>query len=399
MEKDYYDIAQSISKGLLFLDVEDIRLYDACESLFRYIWERNRDVRGVLALCALNERKNNNVPSLDLHDLIYDAATKNGHPDAVVYYCLCVMRNLPINTAVDKIARLRGALRSKNATDIALLFEACARWSNKDFDGYCDGIASFFARKSSDFNPYMAIPAGSVWLSSAAPAKVQNGIFGDLKTRKISTKVDYIISASCDSNYFNTYGDIFIESLRRLDENFYCHISIADSVDFSIQDERFAIVCQDIPVSDNIGPISSALRYLHAGSFLEDAKNPVVVVDFDVAFRCGMSGLIDFVGERDVGLRCLSNVLPWETITAGFSVFNPTDRARDFLRTMHAYFMNTLRLDGRQWWIDQNALECALRFSEEAFESINVLGELDRYALIPTGPAEAKLRRLRAVLE
>ena len=95
VETDYYGLAQSISKPLKFLDDSESHLYGACECLFRFVWEKSADVRGVLALCALNERKNK-VPSLDLLDLIFDAATKNGHPDTIVYYCLCVMRNLPV---------------------------------------------------------------------------------------------------------------------------------------------------------------------------------------------------------------------------------------------------------------------------------------------------------------
>lgn len=396
-EMDYYDLAQAIAKSLKFFDDSENHLYDACEGLFRFVWNKNADVRGVLALCALNERKNK-VPTLDLLDLIFDAATKDGHPDTIVYYCLCAMRNMAVEEALARITTLRPFLVNKNSIDLISFFEACAKWSVGDFNGYREGIAGYFAHKSADFNPYMAIPASTVWLDEARPSAIESEMLGNLETRVPQHHVDYIISASCDSKYFDLYAETFIESAKRMPGNFYCHISITDSVEPVEVDERFSVVCQNISTGKNLGPVSSALRYIHACDLLVNSQVPVVTVDFDVAFKRDLGELVDSMSNADAGLRCLANVLPWEAITAGFSIFNQTAAARSFLETMRAYFMQMLKAGDGQWWVDQNALECASRFAGDEFNGENIFSRLDQYVSIPTGSVEYKLARLRAAL-
>jgi len=220
----------------------------------------------------------------------------------------------------------------------------------------------------------------------------------NLQTEAPKRPVDYVISASCDSKYFEMYGHTFIESAKKMKGNFHCHISITDSIEPVSIDERFSVICQNISTEDNLGPVSSALRYIHAYDLLVQSGVPVVTVDFDIVFKNDLGGLIAGVSDSDAGLRYLANVLPWEAITAGFSIFNYTGAAKSFLDMMRVYFFNVLKPGISQWWVDQNALECAARFTKGKFSGVNIFGEIGRYAVIPTGSVEAKLARLRAAL-
>ncbi|MBI5315647.1 MAG: hypothetical protein HZB34_06730 [Nitrospirae bacterium] len=122
-------------------------------------------------------------------------------------------------------------------------------------------------------------------------------------------------------------------------------------------------------------------------------------MDFDIAIKKSLKLLLEECSNVDAGLRVLSNVLPWEEITAGFSIFNPTDKAKLFLSTVSGYLLNTLRLDVQQWWIDQNALECAARFSKKnGFVHKNIFKTLPQYAVIPTGSYDSKIAQLKAAI-
>ena len=63
---------------------------------------------------------------------------------------------------------------------------------------------------------------------------------------------------------------------------------------------------------------------------------------------------------------------------------------------MTSYFSNVLLDDQKQWWIDQNALECAMRFTNIKY--INIINELHHYIFIPTGSMEAKKSLLNSKL-
>jgi hypothetical protein len=122
-------------------------------------------------------------------------------------------------------------------------------------------------------------------------------------------------------------------------------------------------------------------------------------MDFDSAIRKSLEPLLEECSNVDAGLRVLSNVLPWEEITAGFSSFNQTEKAKFFLSTVSGYLLNTLRLDVQQWWIDQNALECAARFStQNGFVHMNIFKALPPYVVIPTGSYDSKIAQLKAAV-
>jgi hypothetical protein len=122
-------------------------------------------------------------------------------------------------------------------------------------------------------------------------------------------------------------------------------------------------------------------------------------MDFDTVIRKSIKPLLGECSDVDAGLRMLNNVLPWEEITAGFSIFNPTPKSKAFLDTVGGFLLSTLRLDVPQWWVDQNALECAARFTKkEGFVGKNIKRMLDSYVVIPTGSHDSKIAQLKAAI-
>lgn len=393
----FYKKANELGQGVTFLSESDDYIYTSCISIYKYIWHKFNDVRGVLSLCALHKRKNKRFKP-ELLSILQDALKKSEHPDLVVFYCICVIQNHPSKEADVLITQAKDWVKEgTNAYSLFVLFQACVFWQESKFEKYCDGIVTFFENKNDKFLPYIAIPSATAWVGYNEPSgNVSSSFILDVQTLLPTFEPEYIISVSCDSNYLNLYGEVFINSLSRLSDKFYCQISITDSTNMTVQDERIKIVEQNILSNENTGPISSALRYIHAHEFSKNARCPVLVMDFDTAMLKSPKCLIEQCASYDVGLRVLGNVLPWEKITAGFSIFNNTYASKRFLNIIYNFFLHTLDLDDKQWWVDQNAIECAFRFSSQGdFSHINVMNHLPSLAIIPTGTTAAKLEQLK----
>ena len=227
-----------------------------------------------------------------------------------------------------------------------------------------------------------------------------NDVLGDLNTAQARSGIDYCISVSCNSDYYRAYGYYFVESLKRLSDKFHCHISITDSLGVEIDDERFSISCQNISITDNVGPISSALRFIHALDMLDNSKVPVIVLDFDCVFLKSLKPLIESVKEYDIGLRILNNVLPWETYTGGMSIYNYSEHAIYFLKSIKQYLFEVVCLEKAQWWVDQNALEVAVRTSviDGGAQIKNIFKDIPSHIYIPTGAKESKISQMENAL-
>jgi len=402
-----------------FLAKEDHSVFEACESAYRKLYAVTGDSGHLLALCSLYFRRYKRAAP-EVIDVALEALKHGGHPDAATYYGKAVICNLTATDALMRLSEAKELLsdkkisyfkkmidkklmsQMKNSCDILKIFEACIFWKTGDMGGYTSSLKEFFESKNKDFNPYVSIPASTAWLHSYAPSvsncDKEKAPFNYV-TVQPSYEPSYIISVSCDSGYFAKYGNIFFKSLATIQDNFYCHISILDQVDARVPDRRFVLVNQNIGTQANVGPFASGLRYLHAHELLTSNSCPVIVMDFDSAVRKSLEPLLEECGNVDAGLRVLSNVLPWEEITAGLSIFNQTEKAKFFLSTVSGYLLNTLKLDVQQWWIDQNALECAARFSKKnGFVHMNLFKTLPPYVVIPTGSYESKIAQLKAAI-
>ena len=388
-------------KSTHFLSKEEHLIFEACKNLYNYLYSVTKDPKNLMRLCVLYQNRYKRLPA-EVIDVSFEAIKCAGQPDAVVYFCKSVLHNLSANDALSRLSEVKKLLsQKKNSADVVKVFEACLLWRAGDMDGYTCLLKDFLECKNKDFNPYVAIPVSTAWLHSYAPqvsaCEKQKGPF-HYKTMQPNYDPCYIISVSCDSGYFAKYGSYFLRSLASIQDNFYCHVSVLNEVDARVPDGRFVLANQNIGTKDNVGPISSALRFIHGYDFLTNVSCPLVVMDFDLVFKKSLKPVLKECRNFDAGLRTLSNVLPWEEITAGCAIFNPTENAKYFLDVVAGCLLNTLRLDVSQWWVDQNALECGARFSKKnGFLYKNIHNVLSQYAVIPTGSYDSKIAQLEAV--
>jgi hypothetical protein len=406
-------------KSVHFLSKDDHPVFEECKNNYNYLYSITGDYRNLLLLCVLYKKRYKRLTQ-EIIDVSFEALKCGGHPDAAAYFGGSVINNLTEKDALARLSEAKELLsqkgnscfwktsdkklmsQKKNSYDVLKIFEACLFWKAGDMCGYTSSLKEFFESKNKDFNPYISIPASTAWLHSYSPkisdCDKEKATFR-FTTAQPNYKPSYVISVSCDSAYFFKYRDIFFKSLGTIQDNFYCHVSILDQVDAKVADSRFVLVNQNIGTQDNVGPFSSAFRFLHAYELLNNHSCPVIVMDFDTAIKKNLKPLLEECSNFDAGLRMLSNVLPWEEITAGFSIFNPTPKARAFLDIVSGFLLSTLRLDRSQWWIDQNALECGARFSKkDGYVCKNIKSMLDKYVVIPTGSHDSKIAQLNAAL-
>lgn len=404
MEKyDFLDqkmvgFVNELSKNVHFLQPKEKRLYLAIESIYMFLYEKTGDWQNLLKICAVHKKCFKKL-GVDIIDIAFEALKAGSHPDSVVYFGISVVNNLGRDQALIRLREAELLVKNENARSLLKIFEAAILWKSGDYSGYVEALNNFCENKKEDFNPYISIPVSTAWRSVNPPFEVVNEDFPEinsLKTQLPNYRPDYIISVSCDSVYFDKYSKFFIKSLASIESKFYCHISISDSVDFDIPDERVSIVNQNLKSDSNIGPISSALRFLHAYDLMSSLDVPVIVLDFDVYVKKDFKHLIETRVNEDLFLRRLGDVMPWEKITAGFGVYFKTEKSLGFLKVINNFLFNTLKKDISQWWVDQNALECASRFVEDCHYK-NVMNIINDYVFIPTGSYESKIIQISNV--
>lgn len=389
-----------------FLQKEDQHLFESAKSALLFLWERDNNPHFLIRLCVLYVKRYKRATP-EVLEYSRMAVQRSSHPDAVVYFGKSLVINSEPDEAITKIEELKREMVNSSNDILMLLdiFKACAYYKKGDYRQFINLISDFNEKKSESFKPYISIPVATIFsddlsLNSVVPES--SSIVGKVTT-KIHSEANpsYVISVSCDSNYFELYGKFFIESLARINENFYCHISITDNINYVSEDSRFVIVNQNLNLENNLGPVSSCLRFVHARELLSAFGCPIVVLDFDCVFKTSIKPLIDKANGFHCGLRILGNVLPWEKYTGGMSIWFDNEYCKNVLENVYKFLSIKLKDDTPQWWIDQNALEAAFRLivNDEKFQVFDAFKEIPKYMHIPTGSVEGKLQQLSSVVD
>lgn len=396
---DLIEFSDGLAKEVHFIDSSDVHIFNALKSFYLYGYEQTGNGGHLLKLCSLMKKYYRRYTP-EVIDIAWKAVCSGGHPDSAVYYGMSVVNNFPDDLALAEIKKAYSVLENQDSINILKIFEAVVSWKRGDFSSYVDGLVDFLAKKREGFNPYISVPVSTVWFGAGRPATdcvLKLPGLGCLKTQLPNFNPSYIISISCDSRYYSHYSDYLFESLSKIEDGFYCHVSVVDAVDSKIDSNSISVVNQNLNLKENIGPVSSGLRFIHAFELLDKVRVPVVVMDFDVILKNGFDKLINNNRGKDICLRVLRDVLPWEKITAGFGIYYPTSKSLEFLSVVRDFLFNTLRGDAAQWWVDQNALECASRFVNPICIE-NIMPILHEYLLIPTGSIDSKRQQMLKVL-
>lgn len=400
MRESLLEVADEIRKNCNFLNRSDEYLYSISRSIYLYLYELEKQPNYLIRLCALIVKKNKKTTS-EVLEYSKKALLESQHPDAVVYYCKSLVLNSSVEDVVSGFSEIKSVdWKSVDARSVVDIFEACFYYGMGDYRSYTELINKFNSEKSSGFNPYISIPASSVYCKEIIEIRaVTNDVIGGVTTGLPDFVPDYCISVSCNKKYFDDYGVYLISSLKKLPDNFYCHISITDKIDFVIGDSRFKLVNQNIESKCNIGPISSSLRFVHALELLNVVKVPVIVLDFDCVVLDSPKSMLQ-LGGADVGLRILENTLPWERYTGGMSIYLDNEKSRAILEGIRQYLMETISNSREQWWVDQNALEIAVRTCQlrGGVKIKNIFREIPRFIYIPTGSKDSKLMQMDRAL-
>lgn len=388
-----------LSRKLDFLDELELAAYDLFEEFFIRSWQVERDVKSAIAYMVMHNRRFKGMKASML-DFTCEVAEASQNTDALVYHLNCISQNRGLDEVVEMISALKGLSWSQDCYSLIDLFLSCAKWSVGDYAGYVAGLKDFFSKKREGFNPYLSIPASTAWLGVSTPSVVENEVVSSLRTHIPSAEVNYVISVSCDRKYYDKYSSFLMGSLAAIDDGGYVHISLVDGDPAMLeQGDNYCVVGQGIVSESNIGPIASALRFLHAGDLLDALGCPVIVMDFDAAFLKSPHALIDIVArDGDIGLRMLKAGLPWQKITAGFTVLLNNEACKNYLQVIKAYYTHILKMEGVQWWVDQNAIECGSRFALIDAVKVNVMSHIPDYIVIPTGSEVAKIKQLGEAL-
>ncbi|WP_018152967.1 hypothetical protein [Leeia oryzae] len=411
LDNDFLDKIDDLFKKVDFLNETDEFIFDVIVKAYEYCFLNGGGSTYLFKICQIYTRRYKGIHK-DVERISLIALRNNDHPDAVVYYCLAVIHNYGREEAMEKLAEAQNYCTNKNTKALILVFEATLYWRNGDFGKYVSLLKTFFNEKDQNFNPYMAIPCSTVWLNGESPKNLVIDKSGKLyqcfensnhkEIINCNDSVDYIVSISCDSKYFEIYNKYIIESLSFTGDNFICFVTISDTLSSvpNGYDNRFVFNQLDLERSGNIGPISSALRYLAASKVRNFSDKPIVVMDFDCVIKGSLIPLIEAHKDKTMALRFLEKqqCLPWQHITAGFGIFYCNEISNEFLSTIEAFLYHSLTLDGEQWWVDQNSLEVAGRFVSMNKVS-NLFHDLPMYTVIPTGSQNSKLTRLSNALQ
>lgn len=337
----------SIFKSINFTSKDEIIAFELIVSYLHYKFKKTRNNSYIYQICVLYKRRfKRNHP--DILRFSLEALENKEHTDAVVYYCSALISNKQKNESLPALRKLQTNLKDPNNKLVVDIYISTLFWREGEFKNYCKGIQNFILSKSQDFKPYISIPCSTVYLKNEKPTKHKNSIVDKLldQTEDLSSKsVDYLITVSCDSQYFHKYWKYFYETLKKQNDNFYCRVIVTDNLQPIpiINDDRFNIIQLGISYANkNIGPISSSLRFISALQLIQKYQKPIIVSDFDCAFKSvSLKKLIEEIDQSDIGLRLLKKelVMPWEHITAGFSVFMPTKNSRLFLENVTNFFL------------------------------------------------------------
>lgn len=358
----------------------------------------------LLRLCSI-EKGWTNIFSERMLKYSLTALSRRETLDAFVYACRGIAFNNKPGRAIPLLEELGRSTRDKQLANLTNLFIGICQYDRGDFYDYEDSIQLFLENKDSDFQPYISVPATTVYLPMMTMDENFEFPSIDLPDLKHNTP-SYVISVSCDVSYFTTYGKYLCESfIKQSDENSLLCIAIIKNNGESNEayvkwqsHKKINIVEIDFDFGANFRPVSSIVRYLRVKDLLTRFGCPVVVMDLDAVILSDLNQIIAMTSGFDIGSRILAEgVAPWEKYTGGFTIFQPTDIAEMIATSIIDCFHSVYNPNHEQWWIDQNCFEGSIRVVKKSGQRVRIqqlMNVRDEYVSMPTGPTEAKLHYL-----
>lgn len=120
---------------------------------------------------------------------------------------------------------------------------------------------------------------------------------------------------------------------------------------------------------DAAAPFYATMRFLALRQILQTYDAPLMTLDADSVSSGSVAGLFDILPDYDVALNTSKDargVLPWRLLIAQVFAVNPTEAAREFLRSFEAQFDHLMAQDGSvSWYVDQALLTSTLFLTQQ----------------------------------
>lgn len=420
LEESYNSVlknALEISGKVKFTRTDDDKKnYDAARRLLAKAAEINALADWpLLKLCSFTKLWTNSF-NREIYDFATRALARRESLEAFIYCCRGAVYNFNGNEARDMILQLQSIVSDKNIRNVGNIFIGILDYDIGDYIGFEKAIKLFNNNKDENFSPYIAIPVQTVFVETDQLLDVDAGEISTLIGKKLELAdfqgedFDYLVSVSCDPNYFFKYGEFIVRSFSRsCSERGLLHISLTSGNHSDVNDalqnwgaRGVVFVIQGIESKENVGPIASLIRFSHVHSFLKLIGKPVLVLDLDTVITSPLDSLFKKYANYDVCSRILGKgVAPWEKYTGGFALFNPTIGGIKVAERIALAASIMIDPDIKQWWVDQNCFEAGIRATiKEGFDLnlVDFSNSRGAYCVMPVGNAEAKLFELQRAL-
>ena len=213
---------------------------------------------------------------------------------------------------------------------------------------------------------------------------------------------NYIMSISCDQNYFDLYAEYFLKSIFKNTLNPLVHIYIVNSknkndIKAKIKDwlgvkSHFVLInFFECPSNLDFRPISAVLRLLVVNDLLEKYKKPVFFGEIDAVILNDLNDLVVETISNNASqlVRVIGSYLPWQRFTCGLGLYLYNNSSLQASMLLSRYIKGIFNNSEKHWWADQCALEASIRFSilldyKYSYFSPN-FSLINKYIITPTG--------------
>ena len=185
-----------------------------------------------------------------------------------------------------------------------------------------------------------------------------------------------VVFISCDYNYFFTFAIAFINSIRHNSAGINLHLHLMnpdfrkkeirnyiDKIDNIRINFSYEVVNPSLTKKDFLRCYYITARFFRLYQCMLRYKLPIMILDVDGLVLKHLNHVFEYVKGNDIGFRMRPGRFdPWNQVSAGAVVINPTEIGIEYLELV-AKYVGTFALEEKSsWMLDQMSLFSTLKF-------------------------------------
>ncbi|WP_353572353.1 tetratricopeptide repeat protein [Candidatus Albibeggiatoa sp. nov. BB20] len=187
---------------------------------------------------------------------------------------------------------------------------------------------------------------------------------------------DYVVTASCDANYFSKYAKNFVNSLlQNSHEAIHLHLHIMNPTDevlaqakAFLEQQAIASYCvsfEEVNLADStqLKTYYTFGRFLNMAQWLQTYQKPIISLDIDAIVEKPLSYLIDTIPDADMGVRS-RQITSWEEFVANVIVVKSNPQTIAYFDLVRRYLLHFVSKNYLIWGVDELALTAAYRLRQ-----------------------------------